>query len=226
MSSRPRAPCWRRSVGSSRPPTPAAPGQSLFGPLLPAVPAASGDTSSIELGTAFSVSTAGSATGVRFYKGTGNTGTHVGSLWTAAGERLAEVTFTDETATGWQTATLPGSRCAGAGAGLCGLVSGSQRQLCLHSQRSSRNPGSMASCRRRARTTAGTSTGLAVPCRRTRGTPPTTSSISSSPQHPRDLASIWPITALLGLEDGCCGASDGGRGQYVGAGASCSARCG
>lgn len=86
---------------------PSAPGQSLFGPLLPAVPAASGDTSSVELGTAFAVSTAGNATGVRFYKGTGNTGTHVGSLWNAAGERLAEVTFTDETATGWQTATFP-----------------------------------------------------------------------------------------------------------------------
>ena len=82
---------------------PSSPGQSLFGPLLPAVPAA-GDSSSVELGTAFSVSAAGGATGVRFYKGTGNTGTHVGSLWTAAGERLAQVTFTDETATGWQTA--------------------------------------------------------------------------------------------------------------------------
>ncbi|HEX9227999.1 MAG TPA: DUF4082 domain-containing protein, partial [Arthrobacter sp.] len=86
---------------------PSGPGQSLFGPLLPAVPSASGDNSSIELGTAFAASTAGSATGVRFYKGTGNTGTHVGSLWNAAGERLAEVTFTDETATGWQTASFP-----------------------------------------------------------------------------------------------------------------------
>ena len=86
---------------------PSGPGQSLFGSLLPAVPAATGDTSSVELGTAFSVSAAGNATGVRFYKGAGNTGTHVGSLWTAAGERLAQVTFTNETATGWQTAPLP-----------------------------------------------------------------------------------------------------------------------
>lgn len=86
---------------------PSGPQQSLFGPLLPAVPAESGDTSSIELGTAFAVSTAGSASGVRFYKGQGNTGTHVGSLWNAAGERLAQVTFSDETATGWQTATFP-----------------------------------------------------------------------------------------------------------------------
>ncbi|MDZ4090955.1 MAG: DUF4082 domain-containing protein [Arthrobacter sp.] len=80
--------------------------QTLFGSLLPATPAATGDNSSIELGTAFSVTVAGSATGIRFYKGAGNTGTHVGSLWTAAGERLAQVTFTNETATGWQTASL------------------------------------------------------------------------------------------------------------------------
>ena len=31
----------------------------------------------------------GFVTGVRFYKGTGNTGTHVGSLWSATGSRLA-----------------------------------------------------------------------------------------------------------------------------------------
>lgn len=80
--------------------------QTLFGSLLPAAPAATGENSSIELGTAFSVSVAGSATGIRFYKGAGNTGTHVGSLWTAAGVRLAQVTFTNETATGWQTAPL------------------------------------------------------------------------------------------------------------------------
>jgi hypothetical protein len=40
--------------------------------------------------------------GIRFYKGTGNNGTHVGSLWTSAGTNLARATFTAETATGWQ----------------------------------------------------------------------------------------------------------------------------
>ena len=48
----------------------------------------------------------GFITGVRFFKSTGNTGTHTGSLWTAAGSRLATVTFTGETASGWQTATF------------------------------------------------------------------------------------------------------------------------
>jgi hypothetical protein len=46
----------------------------------------------------------GYATGVRFYKGSGNTGTHVGHLWSSAGFKLAEVTFTGETASGWQRA--------------------------------------------------------------------------------------------------------------------------
>lgn len=78
---------------------------TIFGSLTPQV-LASSDTKSVELGTAFTVSQGGSVTGIRFYKGTGNTGTHVGSLWNSAGTRLAQVTFTNETATGWQTATL------------------------------------------------------------------------------------------------------------------------
>ena len=48
----------------------------------------------------------GQVTGIRFYKGTGNTGTHVGNLWTLSGTKLATVTFTNETATGWQEATF------------------------------------------------------------------------------------------------------------------------
>ena len=41
--------------------------------------------------------------GIRFYKAVANTGTHVGSLWTASGQLLASATFTGETASGWQT---------------------------------------------------------------------------------------------------------------------------
>ena len=41
-------------------------------------------------------------TGIRFYKGAGNTGTHVGHLWTSTGTLLARATFTNETASGWQ----------------------------------------------------------------------------------------------------------------------------
>jgi hypothetical protein len=76
---------------------------SLFDGEVPDVPA-SADADAVELGTAFTASQDGLVTGVRFYKGPGNGGTHTGSLWTAAGERVRTVTFTDETASGWQTA--------------------------------------------------------------------------------------------------------------------------
>src|SRR4051794_39968894 len=39
------------------------------------------DSDSVELGMKFRADQAGFVTGVRFYKGTGNTGTHTGSLW-------------------------------------------------------------------------------------------------------------------------------------------------
>ena len=45
----------------------------------------------------FQSSVAGWVAGVRFYKGTGNNGTHTGSLWSASGTLLATGTFTNET---------------------------------------------------------------------------------------------------------------------------------
>jgi hypothetical protein len=48
----------------------------------------------------------GTITGIRFYKGATNTGTHVGSLWTTSGTLLAQATFTSETSTGWQQVTF------------------------------------------------------------------------------------------------------------------------
>lgn len=62
------------------------------------------DTAAVELGVKFRSSVATQATGVRFYKGAGNTGTHIGSLWSVDGTRLATVTFTNETTSGWQSA--------------------------------------------------------------------------------------------------------------------------
>src|SRR5690606_8431197 len=44
----------------------------------------------------------GEISGIRFYKGPQNLGTHIGNLWTATGTRLASATFTDESAGGWQ----------------------------------------------------------------------------------------------------------------------------
>ncbi|HET7486307.1 MAG TPA: DUF4082 domain-containing protein, partial [Acidimicrobiales bacterium] len=60
------------------------------------------DGSAVELGVKFQADQAGTITGVRFYKGSGNTGTHIGNLWSSTGTRLATVTFANETATGWQ----------------------------------------------------------------------------------------------------------------------------
>jgi Domain of unknown function (DUF4082) len=44
----------------------------------------------------------GTVTGVRFYKSAANTGTHAGSLWSSSGKLLGRVTFSGETASGWQ----------------------------------------------------------------------------------------------------------------------------
>ncbi len=69
----------------------------------PAV-ASSGDTNSTEVGVKFQTSQPGYINGIRFYKGAGNGGTHVGNLWTSSGMLLATATFTSETASGWQEA--------------------------------------------------------------------------------------------------------------------------
>jgi Domain of unknown function (DUF4082) len=58
----------------------------------------------VELGVKFRSEVSGFITGLRFYKSPRNTGVHVGSLWTAEGTWLASVTFTAETASGWQLA--------------------------------------------------------------------------------------------------------------------------
>ena len=78
---------------------------TLFGAAVPDNPAA-GDTSDVTLGVRFVANVDGYITGVRFYKGTGNTGTHTGTLWSATGTALATGTFNNETATGWQTLTF------------------------------------------------------------------------------------------------------------------------
>jgi len=70
---------------------------------VPGTPSDS-ETAAVELGVKFSTDTDGFVTGIRFYKGPSNTGTHIGRLWTAGGQLLGQVTFTGESATGWQQA--------------------------------------------------------------------------------------------------------------------------
>jgi N,N-dimethylformamidase beta subunit-like, C-terminal/Domain of unknown function (DUF4082)/Putative Ig domain/Bacterial Ig domain len=82
----------------------AAPGStaSLFSPSdTPSIVTVS-DPNAVNLGVKFQASTTGTITGVRFYKGPRNTGTHIGNLWSASGTLLASATFTNETASGWQ----------------------------------------------------------------------------------------------------------------------------
>ena len=93
---------WTFTTGSA---TGGCPCSIWAGNVTPATPAAN-DNSAVELGVKFRANQAGYVTGLRFYKGTGNTGTHVGSLWSSTGTKLASVTFSGETATGWQQATL------------------------------------------------------------------------------------------------------------------------
>jgi len=55
-----------------------------------------------ELGVKFRSDRDGYVTGIRFYKGAGNGGTHLGNLWTTSGLNLATAVFTGETSNGWQ----------------------------------------------------------------------------------------------------------------------------
>jgi len=74
------------------------------------------DSRAVEVGVKFSVSTSGSIVGLRYFKSSRNTGSHVGTLWTNSGQRLAEATFTGESRSGWQTVqfTRPIPLAAGA----------------------------------------------------------------------------------------------------------------
>ncbi len=78
------------------------PNDTIFDFATPSQPD-SGDGASVEIGVKFTSSTNGQLTGIRFYKASANTGTHIGTLWSSTGTELAQATFTNETASGWQT---------------------------------------------------------------------------------------------------------------------------
>jgi hypothetical protein len=73
---------------------------------VPAV-ADAGPDYPVELGLSFTSDVSGYITGIRFFKSTANTGTHVGNLWDRAGNLLASATFTAESASGWQQVSFP-----------------------------------------------------------------------------------------------------------------------
>jgi hypothetical protein len=73
--------------------------------VVPATPWIN-STAAVTLGVKFRADTAGKITGIRFYKGAGNNGTHTGLLYSSSGTLLAQATFTGETASGWQQVNL------------------------------------------------------------------------------------------------------------------------
>ena len=151
----------------------------------------------MNLGVQFQASSSGKITGVRFYKETDNTGTHVGSLWTASGTLLATGTFSGETASGWQELDFSSP---------VAVTAGTTYVASYHT-----NTGHYAytrtDCRRAV--TNGPLTALAsggvyaygagTPSRPAASTPPTTGSTSSI--RPRGPRRHWRRTARAGTVD-------------------------
>ncbi len=93
---------WTFRTGSAH----AQPGQcpcTVWSDLQQPTNVMAADSNAVELGVKFRASASGWITGTRFFKSASNTGRHVGSLWTTSGQRLAFATFSNETASGWQT---------------------------------------------------------------------------------------------------------------------------
>ena len=78
--------------------------------------------SPVELGLKFRSDVAGTITGIRFYKASTNTGSHVANLWSSSGTKLATATFTGETASGWQQVNFASPVSITAGHHLCGIL--------------------------------------------------------------------------------------------------------
>jgi hypothetical protein len=88
---------------------------SLWPATAPAGVTDGGADSAVTVGVRITPSVPGAIIGLRFYKVASNSGPHVGNLWTNSGTRLATVTFVNETASGWQTATLASPIAVSAG---------------------------------------------------------------------------------------------------------------
>ncbi len=80
------------------------PCDTIWAPTIVPATVDSGDTLPYELGVKFKADSDGYILGVRFYKASANTGTHVAHLWSPAGNPnpLSSATFSSETASGWQ----------------------------------------------------------------------------------------------------------------------------
>jgi hypothetical protein len=61
---------------------------------------------SYELGTKVVATASAQLLAIRYYRDSSETGTHIGRVWSSTGTLLTSVTFTGETASGWQTQAL------------------------------------------------------------------------------------------------------------------------
>lgn len=97
------------SAPSSVPPNPASCPCSLWNnSQTPAIITDPGKDA-LEIGVKFKSDVSGYIAGLRFYKSPSNTGIHIGNLWTLDGRLLGSLTFTNETASGWQQTNFPNS---------------------------------------------------------------------------------------------------------------------
>lgn len=77
---------------------------TLWGSAAPSNLAPNSDRAGVEVGTRFTVQSAGTATGIQFWKTSHGGDVQTGTLWTSTGTRLATTTFVNESDSGWQTA--------------------------------------------------------------------------------------------------------------------------
>src|SRR5262249_33984756 len=75
---------------------------TIWDPSTSPATASDPDPNAVELGVKFTADVPGLIAGIRYYKSSTNTGTHTAKLWSSAGALLASVTFTNESASGWQ----------------------------------------------------------------------------------------------------------------------------
>jgi hypothetical protein len=83
--------------------------ESVFTTQTPSSPNETDGTGSAgdyELGMEFRSAKAGQIQAIRYYKAPSETGSHVGKIWSSTGTLLASVTFSNETASGWQQQAL------------------------------------------------------------------------------------------------------------------------
>lgn len=78
---------------------------SLMSGLTPVAPNAT-DNAVYEMGVKVRFAQSGVINAIRYYKAASETGAHTGHIWSATGQLLATVVFSNETASGWQEQAL------------------------------------------------------------------------------------------------------------------------